>query len=931
MPSPILTTKLYTPPLRPNWVYRPRLLEQLDQALHRKLTLISAPAGFGKTTLVSEWIAHSEQPTAWLSLDERDNDATRFLLYLVAALQTVVENVDKGGFALLESPQQLPTETILTTLLNNITAAPDHFTLVLDDYHLIDTQTIDEMLNFMLEHLPPQMHVVIMTREDPPLPLTRYRARNQLVELRAKDLRFTTIEAAEFLNQIMGLTLSSEEVAVLETRTEGWIAGLQLAAISMQNRTDTNRFIQAFTGSHHFILDYLIEEVLQGQPAPIRRFLLQTSVLNRLSGPLCDAICAAEMAAEAEHGTVMIATLARNNLFVVPLDDERQWYRYHHLFAEMLQARLREAYPQQVPALHQRASLWYEQNGFRADAIHHALAAEDFARAADLVELAWPDMHRSDFRSAALIGWLTVIPDNMIRARPVLSVGYAWELLNGSQFEEAERWLRQAEQWMDVTDNASADPQSSNFELDGRTLVVGDALEFRLLPTEIAAIRAYLAMVYGDLSGTVTYAQHALERIPSDDYIRRGPAASLLGVAYWTLGELDRAYEALADGMGSFQRAGNILFAISGIFSLADIRIGQGRLHAAISIYEKALQLVEKHGEPTMQGTADLHLGLSELYREQHKLDAAQAHLLISQELGVHPGQLIYDYRWCLVQARQYQERGDWDGALRLFDKAEAVFAHIHIPDIRPVAALKTRAWIAHGQIAEAWRWVTERGLSIDDELTYLAEFEAITFARVLMADYKHGQDQRSADDSLNQAQTLLTRLLQAAEEGARNGSLIEILMLQALAQAAQNNMPPALASLERALRLAEPEGYVRIFVDEGTPMAQLLSELAARKIMIAYVDKLLAAFENAPHNERQKSGSTVSDTARPSPLIDPLSERELDVLRLLKTYLSGPEIARELMISLNTLRTHTKNIYHKLGVNSRQAAVRQAEALELG
>ena len=430
MPAPLLATKLYVPPHRPKVVLRSRLIERLNDGLSagRKLTLVSAPAGFGKTTLVSEWLSGCDRPAAWLSLDEGDNDASRFLDYLIAALQTVVADIGAGVLAALQSPQPPPTELLLTALLNEIAAAPDHLILVLDDYHVIDSKPVDDALVFLLEHLPPRMNLVITSREDPPLPLARLRARGQLTELRTADLRFTPAEAAEFLNQVMGLNLSAEDIAALETRTEGWIAGLQLAALSMQGRSDSASFIQAFTGSHRFVLDYLVEEVLQRQPDRVRSFLLQTAILDRLSGSLCDAVCSAGTSTGREDGRHMLATLERSNLFVFPLDDKRQWYRYHHLFADVLRARLTDEQPDQVYDLHRRASLWYEQNGLAPDATRHALAAEDFERAAGLIELAWPAMDIS-YQSAAWLGWVKSLPDELVRvqagAQPGLCLGTA--------------------------------------------------------------------------------------------------------------------------------------------------------------------------------------------------------------------------------------------------------------------------------------------------------------------------------------------------------------------------------------------------------------------------------------------------------------------------------------------------------------------------
>lgn len=935
MSTPILATKLYIPPSRPNRVLRPRLIERLNEGLHAKLTLISAPAGFGKSTLVSEWIAESQRPVAWLSLDEADSQPRQFVAYLVAALQTLALGqlpsgregrstaIGEAVIDLLYAPQSPPIEAILTALLNEISAIPAPFGLVLDDYHVLNNQSINEALTFLLDHLPPQMHLVITTREDPPLPLARYRAKGQMTEIRATDLRFTPAEVAEFLNRAMGLPLSAEEITALESRTEGWITGLQLAALALQGMTrqSTGRqghtavtnFIKTFTGSHHFILDYLIEEVLQQQPDDVRSFLLQTAILNRLSGALCDAVTGCEDGLG--NGKERLAALARDNLFVVPLDQERQWYRYHHLFADVLQVRLREEQPTQVSSLHQRASDWYEQNDLRADAIRHALAAEDFERAANLVELAWPAMHRSNFRSPALLQWLAAIPDELIRARPVLSVGYAWELLNGGEFERAEIRLCDAERWLEIP-NASEQAEPAVGEM-----LFMDEEELRFLPAEIASARAYLAQAHGDVPGTVNYTQQALDLLPLDDYIRRGPAASLLGLAYWTTGNLEAAYQALAEGMDSFRRAGNILFAISGIFGLADIQIAQGRLHAAISTYEQALQLVEKQGDPRLPETADLHLGLSELYREQGNLEAAEEQLRKSEEVGEQAGQQVYQYHWHLVQARMKEDEGDLDAACQLLDQAADLFTQIHIPDARPVAALKTRLWVAQGKLTAALAWVRERGLAPDDELSYLREFEHITLARVLIAQYQSNNDKVA----IHQAMALLRRLLHAAEEGERMGSVIEILLLQALAHEAQGDMSAALVSLERALTLAEPEGYVRSFVDEGEPMALLLQAAAKEGIAPTYVPHLLSAIDKPVVVAATEESSRLAQ-----PLVEPLSDRELDVLRLLGTELSGPEIASELMISLNTMRTHTKNIYSKLGVNNRRAAVRCAEELDL-
>ncbi|MBB6670079.1 LuxR C-terminal-related transcriptional regulator [Cohnella nanjingensis] len=907
MNMPILLTKLYVPQPRTKVVLRPRLIERLNEGLDRKLTLISASAGFGKTTLASEWVAGCDRRVAWLSLDEGDIDSTRFLSHLVAALQTIEDNFGGGTVSALKSPQSPSTESILTILLNEISALPYKFVLVLDDFHVMDAKWIDDSFNFLLEHLPPQMHLVIATRENPQLPLGRLRARGHLTELRDSDLRFTPGEAAAFLNQVMGLGLSADEMTALETRTEGWIAGLQLAALSMQGRKNIPAFIREFAGDNRYIMDYLVEEVLQRQPDPIRNFLLQTSILDRLHGPLCDAVTGQE------EGVARLQSLERGNFFVVPLDDRRQWYRYHHLFAEVLSAHLRLDQPDQVDALHRRASIWYEQHGSADDAIRHSLAAEDFARAADLVELAIPALRRSR-QEAAMLRWLISLPDELVRCRPVLSVWYAGALLAGGKLEAVEDRLHNAEQWLETTTDMRERQQAQPTEM-----VVVDEEEFRRLPGLIAVYRAGLALVMGDVSAVMTYARRALDLVPEDDHLPRGAATALLGLASWRSGDLEGAHRMFADGIASVQLSGAISDAINGSIALAEIRIAQGRLREAMRTYERGLQLAAEHGEPALRGTADIYVGMSELCREHDDLHAATQHLLRSEEQGEHTGFPQYRYRWCVAMARIREAQGDLNGALDFLHEAEHLYASDFFLNVHPVAALKTRVWVAQGRLGEAVDWAREQGLSAKDDLSYLREFEHITLARVLLTRHKSDR----SNHFLLEATELLERLLQAAEEGGRTGSVIEILIVQALARCMQGDTPAALVPLERALNLAEPEGYVRIFVDEGRPMAVLLEEAVKRWITPNYSRRLLGAFG---HSE----GRTPAKQDASEPLSEPLSERERDVLRLLGTDLSGPDIARELKVSLNTLRTHTKNIYDKLQVNSRRAAVRRAEKLDL-
>jgi LuxR family maltose regulon positive regulatory protein len=839
---------------------------------------------------------------AWLSLDQRDNDPALFWTYLVAALNTGAPAIGAGALALLRPPQP-SNEAALVALINDLDAISDDVVLVLDDYHVIDARDVQDGMAFLLEHLPPQIHLVIASRTDPPLPLARLRGRGELAEIRAADLRFTPGEAAAYLNEVMGLVLTAADVAALEGRTEGWIAALQLAALSMQGREDTAAFIDGFAGDDRYIVDFLAEEVLQRQPGHVQHFLLQTSILDRLSGPLCDAVTG-------QHGgKAKLAALERGNLFLVPLDDRRQWYRYHQLFADVLHARLLDEQPDDVPGLHRRASGWLQQNGDPSEAIRHALAAGDFGRAADLVELAIPAMLRSR-QEAAVLGWLELLPDEVVRVRPVLSVGFAGALLAGGEFEGVEARLRDAEGWLDGATGIRRGSHAPAAEM-----VVVDDAEFRRLPAEIELYRAAQALVRGDGPGTVRQARQALELSPADDHLGRASAAALMGLASWASGDLEAGHSGYAECMAGLRRAGHIADTFGCAIALADIRRTQGRLGEAMRTYEQALQRATQQGGPVLRGTADMYVGMSEVHRERDDLPAATQQLLCSQELGEHIGLPQNRYRWRVAMARIREAEGDLAGALDLLDEAERLYVGDFFPNVRPVPALGARVRVAQGELGEALGWAREQGLSVDDDLSYLREFEHITLARVLLAQYTA----KRAERSIQEATRLLERLLRAAEEGQRTGSVIEILVLQALAHQARDDIPAALASLRRAVTLAEPEGYVRIFADEGPPMASLLRAAAKQGIARDYVRRLLAAVNKAEDGTPASQG-----------LIEPLSERELDVLRLLGTDLGGPDIARELIVSLNTVRTHTKNIYAKLGVNNRRAAVRRARELDL-
>ncbi|MGB7249748.1 MAG: LuxR C-terminal-related transcriptional regulator [Phormidesmis sp.] len=905
---------------------RPRLIDRIHPK--RKLTLVCAPAGFGKTTLLAEWVAAVPTgPVAWVSLDQSDNDPAVCWTYLITALHKIQPSLGERSLALLQSPQPPPIESVLMTLLNELTAIEEDIVLILDDYQVIATQAIHEGVGFLLSHLPSQVHLIIASRADPPLSLARLRSNKELTELRVSDLRFTPDEAAVFLNQVMGLKISAADVSALEQRTEGWIAGLQLAALSLQGRDDIADFVAAFSGDDRYIVDYLLEEVLQRQPEHIRRFLLQTAILERLSGSLCDAVCDGVMGQNGGQG--MLETLERGNLFIIPLDNKRQWYRYHHLFADVLQAHALMEWPERMPSLHGQASEWYEQNGLCSDAIRHALAAQDFERAAGLIEQVWPTMRRRQ-QEPTVLGWIKAIPDAILRNRPVLSVAYALVLLNGGQLDAVEARLQDAERWLGEGKKITASDTSPTSSATERIVV--DEKQFRALPATIANTRAYWSQSIGDVASTVTYAQQALDLLPADEEYERGATAALLGLAYWSSGKLEAAYRSFAEGLDTFKQMGGTQTTVGGTLLLANMGIARGRFRQTIRLCEQALAIATQQSESILSGAAELYLTLSELRYEQGDLEAASQLLLQGEELRRQISLPVSEYLWGVMWARLETAQGDLETALNQLCEAQRLYCKTPIPNARPIAALKAKTWVKQGRLAEALSWVRDNGLSVEDELSYLHEYEHLTLARVLIAQYRRD----CIDNALDQAIGLLNRLLVAAEAEDRTGSIIEILVVQSLAYEAKGDLAgamlleraSAIASLERALILAEPEGHVRIFAECGSPMARLLQAAMTRSITPTYIQQLLTALET--WGQQPKGPSPLPHSPAPSPLIEPLSQRELEVLRLLNTELSGPEIARELVVALSTVRTHTKRIYSKLNVTNRRAAVKRAVELDL-
>jgi len=893
MPTQILKTKLFIPPARPQLIARATLVERLNEGRYTKLTLVSAPAGFGKSTILSQWIDKSNYPTVWLSLDEGDSDLARFLTYIVSALQNIDEAVGEDMLEMLQSPQQPPIEALLTTLLNDISTISDEFFLMLDDYHAIDSTDVDDALIFLLDHLPPQMHLVIATREDPQIQLARLRVRGELTELRVADLRFSADETADFLNQMMNLNLSRDDILALETRTEGWIAGLQLAGLSLQGRDDTASFIDAFTGSHRFVLDYLVEEVLGHQPDDVRLFLLRTSILERFSGGLCDAVM------QRDDGKNVLDILQRDNLFLVSLDDRQEWYRYHHLFADALHTHLKDELSDEVADLHLRASHWYEANQLLPEAIHHALLAEDFDYAADLIEMIWPQMDE-DYQLPRWLRWLEALPEQIVLSRPMLSLGHAWALLNKGEIESAEKHLHEAEHWLSDPDNLEQ-------------MVIVEAERLKALPAAIAGARAYRSLTMGDIVEGIVYAKKARELAISEEHTGYRQGTALLGIAYWASGDLQMADDILTEFMYKMRDTDNLSDAFGTAFMLGEIYWVLGRLRDAFRVFEQWLDWIENPTYARVLGCADIHRGLAELYCERNDLDMAQQFFHSADKLSEITALPNWQNRYSMSMAQYQMRLGDLDTALELLDVAGKNYTPTPLPIGRPVEVHKARVWIRQGRLDLAEAWVQHRDLSFDDDLPFVYEFDYITLARLLIAQYKAGV----ADEAIHQAQTLLKRLHRLAEHGQRKGHLIEILILQALAYDAQGDVSFALTHLEQALSLAEPEGFVARFVNEGAPMQTLLDRAIQQDIHPIYAHQLKSAFT-----------STEDNAPITQDLIDPLSDRELDVLKLLTTELSGPQIADKLMISLNTMRSHTKNIYSKLAVNSRRSAVRRAEEL---
>jgi len=909
-----------------------------------RLVLVSAPAGFGKTTLLTQWLAPLQRDAgagppaparrvAWVSLGNDDAEPRAFLTHLVSAVQVAAPGVGAEALALLEGQRSLAVEDVVASLLDDLDCLGGETVLALDDVHVVDIPEVHAAMAFLLDHLPPRVTLAMTTRADPPLPLARLRARGELVEVRAADLRFTSEEAGVFLNDVMLLGLAPAQVAALETRTEGWAAGLQLAALSVRGHAassghspdGTAAFVEAFTGSHRYVLDYLLEEVLATQPEKVRAFLLDTSVLEQLTGPLCDAVTGGS------DGQQVLESLERNNLFLVPLDDERREYRYHHLFVDALRARAED--PERARHLHLAASTWHAKHGTLPDAIRHALAAGDPEHAADLVELALPSArhHRQDL---VLSTWLSALPDDVKRRRALLATQMVPASLSAGDLAGAERWLDHGDEALRQAAHEPAQG-SSRLPRPGRLADAMRAREQELgsLPAQAAVYRAAVAQARGDVDGTVAHARRALELAGPDDHVARSGGAGFLGLAAWAAGDLPTAVETFGEAVRSLRAAGNLADELSTTVVLAEMWLARGRPGQARRLYERALTRTESAVGKVLSTTGDLHVGLAAVLRESGELAAAHAHLQTARELGDRASLPENRYRWYTAMAGLVLAHGDHDGAVDLLDEAERLYRPGFFPDVRPVPAVRARVHITQGRLDAAAAWARARGVSPDDPAAYAVEYDHLTLARLLLAQHAIGSQAGPAtrtggqsDGAAATALSLLNRTVVAAEAADRGGSVVEALLVRSLAHRARGDLDAALADLGRSLRAAVPEGYGRLFVDEGPAARELLRTLASRLDLPGSPEA--AALLQAADAVRSTTGGRPGLLSLTGP--DPLSRREVEVLRLLATDLTGPQIAGRLFMSVNTFRTHTRHIFTKLDVTTRRAAVSRASSQHL-
>ena len=907
----LLATKLYVPGPRPGFVARPRLAAALGEGLARGLILVCAPAGFGKTALLANWVRSGDRRVAWLSLDAADSDPVRFWRHVVATLDRARPGIGERVAPLLGQPRS-SFEGLVTALINELAAQPgeDELLLVLDDYHLVDAQQVHASLAFLLEHLPPGLRLVVASRSDPPLPLARPRASGQLAELRAGELRFTSEEAAVLLREATGADLPGPAVAALAARTEGWAAGLQLAALSLRGQADPAGFAAAFSGSHRYVLDYLAGEVLDRQPEEVRAFLLQTSVLERLSGGLCDAVTGLT------GGQVMLEQVERANLFLIPLDEVRGWWRYHYLFADLLRARLQQQHPDRLAALHRNAAAWSEEHGLAGDAVRHAVAAGDAAWAARLIER-HVDALLLRSEGATVQRWLAALPAELVQSRPRLLLADALLAATSGRAEAVEPPLDAAERALTGAARAVDEPFEPSA---GRA-----ASMLANVPALIALHRSYLAQFRGDAEATAAFASQALAELGAGERLLNSTVQGFLAAAEWLRGRLAEAERAFVSSIAGWRAAGQPTMTAWGVYQLGQVQRAQGRPDAAVRTHRQTLDIAAASGTPLAPPAGPAYVGLAEVAYQQNDLDSALRQVTEGIALCrqfLYPAPLATGL---VTLAWIRQAQGDPGGAREAMDEAGRAALGPRVTGLlNPVPTQRARLVLAQGDVAAAARWTCERGIDADDEPSYPREPEHLVLARVLLAQDRPGP-----------ALGLLERLHAAAAAQGRAGSIIEIQPLQALAMADRGDQDAAVDALAQALMLACRQGYVRVFADEGAPMAALLARLVAAQkagqgtasgVPLGCLAKVLGAFGG--NNDVQGAGRGNA-SAVPG-LIEQLTARELEILVLLAAGAPNPRIAEQLVVSLNTVKKHVSHVLGKLGAANRTEAVTRARQLGL-
>ena len=925
MTAQVLTTKLHIPPFRPTFVSRPAILESLERGLSRRLTLVCAPAGFGKTTILSEWAQSCQRPFTWISLDEGDNDPHRFFLHLIAALQRIEMDIGDVWIDSLEEPQFPPMESILTGLINEIFEVSKPFVLVLDDYHLITNRILHDALVFLVENIPHQLHLVISGRVDPPWPIARLRARGLMNEIRTRDLRFTTEEVTRFLRDVMVLKLSSQDISALEARTEGWIAGLQMAALSMKGRRDVSSFIQSFTGSHRYIMDYLVEEILQGQSSSIQIFLLKTSILEQMTADLCDVVVGefqGQTSQDLQHplsSQEMLEYLEHANLFVVPLDEERNWYRYHHLFSQILQSRLNQVSPSEIPILHQRASHWFENVGQYDQAILHAFSGEDIERAVDLVEkYAMMMITRSELGS--LSKWLEQIPKHIIQSRPWLSTFQAWITYWHGPRAEVEGWLEAAEAALLESPEVFHDPD----RFDNGQLLSKE--ENKHIAGQIASIRAYAAIPEGDYELVAQMAEKGLSLLPEGDFAQ-SVCAIALGIANWGKGNIAASQEAFQKAKNFALMRGNRQQAVTAYCYYGEQQIKLTYLHQALRTFEEALEVARRRSGHLIGSGGFALVKMADLYREWNELDKSEAYLSQSLEVGSHWGIADFIADTYVAGSRLNLTREDMQDAWNILQKADDLEARMKIdPWLHTrLDECRLKFWLASGDLKAVAQWIEDSGLKSDGKLSYLHDLHHLNLARAWVVMGSKLQNERY----LNEALHLIHRIQNAADRAQWVHEKMKALILKCLALCALGKMQEAWVELKSALQLAQPGGYVRIFLDEGPPLLNLLKDLQTHSEVGGYATNVLIHLEPEAGKRKQVGSGTVFHDPS-SRMVEKLTERELEILRLVKTGMNSTEIAAALTIAVSTVRSHLKNIFSKLDVHSRLEAIQKAEQLQL-